>query len=46
VKRKILIYGLLGGILIVALKLIEYRFLVIEHSIEIYGGLIAVVFAV
>jgi DNA-binding CsgD family transcriptional regulator len=45
-KRHILIYGLLGGILIVALKLIEYRFLVIEHSIEIYGGLIAAVFAV
>lgn len=45
-KRQILIYGLLGGILIVVLKLIEYRFLVIEHSIEIYGGLIAVVFAV
>jgi DNA-binding CsgD family transcriptional regulator len=46
VKRQILIYGVLGGILIVALKLIEYRFLVIEHSVEIYGGLIATVFAV
>lgn len=45
-KRQILIYGLLGGILIVALKLIEYRFLVIDHSVEIYGGLIAAVFAV
>ncbi len=45
-KRQILIYGLLGGILIVALKLIEYRFLVVEHSVEIYGGLIAAVFAV
>jgi len=46
VKRQILIYGLLGGILIFTLKLIEYRFLVLEHSIEIYGGLIAAVFAV
>ena len=45
-KRQILIYGLLGGMLIVALKLIEYRFLVIDHSVEIYGGLIAAVFAV
>ncbi|PYS75311.1 MAG: helix-turn-helix transcriptional regulator, partial [Acidobacteria bacterium] len=34
-----------GGILIVVLKLIEYRFLVLEHSVEIYGGLVAVVFA-
>ena len=40
-----LIYGLCGGLLIAALKLIEYRFLVMEHSIEIYGGLIAVLFA-
>ena len=45
-KKHILIYGLCGGLLIVALKLIEYRFLIIEHSIEIYGGLIAAVFAV
>jgi len=40
-----LIYGLCGGLLIVALKLIEFRFLVVEHSLEIYGGLIALVFA-
>ena len=45
-KRHILIYGLVGGLLIVLLKLIEYRFLVIEHSIEIYGGLVALLFAV
>src|SRR5688572_6376298 len=44
-KRHILIYGICGGLLIVVLKLIEYRFLVIEHSIEIYGGLIALLFA-
>ena len=40
-----LIYGLCGGVLIVALRLIEFRFLVVEHSIEIYGGLIALLFA-
>ncbi len=40
-----LIYGLCGGILIVLLKLIEFRFLVVEHSIEIYGGLVAAMFA-
>jgi DNA-binding CsgD family transcriptional regulator len=45
-KRHVLIYGLIGGILIAALKWTEYRFLVIEHSIEIYGGLIAATFAV
>jgi len=45
VKKQILIYGLLGGLLITVLKLVEYRFLVVEHSIEIYGGLIALLFA-
>ena len=38
-------YGLLGGVLIAGLKVIEYRFVVIEHSIEIYGGLVALLFA-
>jgi DNA-binding CsgD family transcriptional regulator len=43
--RDIVITGLCGGALIVALKLIEYRFLIVEHSVAIYGGLIAAVFA-
>lgn len=38
-------YGLLGGVLIAGLKFIEYRWLLIEHSIEIYGGMVAAVFA-
>jgi DNA-binding CsgD family transcriptional regulator len=41
----ILIYGLCGGILIVALRMIEFRFMIVEHSFEIYGGLIAALFA-
>ena len=44
-KKTVIIYGLLGGILIAALKLVEYRFLVLEHSIEIYGGIVAAIFA-
>lgn len=44
-RKYVLLYGLLGGILIVALRFIEYRWLVVEHSVEIYGGLIAAVFA-
>ncbi len=43
--REILLYGLCGGVLIAILKLTEYRFLVIEHSFEIYGGLVAALFA-
>ena len=45
-KKTILLYGLLGGVLIAGLKLIEYRFLVVEHSIEIYGGIVALLFSV
>lgn len=49
-KKQILIYGLIyglcGGVLIVVLKLVEYRFLVVEHSVEIYGGLIGLLFAI
>jgi DNA-binding CsgD family transcriptional regulator len=44
-KRHVLLYGLIAGILIAALKWTEYRFLVIEHSIEIYVGLVAATFA-
>jgi len=43
--KHVLLYGLLGGVLIAGLKFIEYRWLVLEHSIEIYGGLVAAVFA-
>jgi NarL family two-component system response regulator LiaR len=46
VKKTILLYGILGGVLIAGLKLIEYRFLVVEHSIEIYGGIVALLFSV
>ena len=44
-KRHLLLYGLLGGVLIALLKLVEYRYLMLSHSIEIYGGLIALLFA-
>ena len=42
---EILLFGLSGGVLITILKLTEYRFLVIEHSLEIYGALVAAVFS-
>jgi DNA-binding CsgD family transcriptional regulator len=45
-KKTVLIYGTLGGVLIAALKVIEYRFLVLEHSLEIYGGIVALLFSV
>ena len=44
-KKTVLVYGIVGGLLIAALNLIEYRFLILEHSLEIYGGLVAVLFS-
>jgi DNA-binding CsgD family transcriptional regulator len=43
--RHVLIFGLVGGALVILLKVTEYRFLVMEHSFELYGGLIAAIFA-
>src|SRR6185436_7320105 len=44
-KKTVLIYGALGGVLIALLKFVEYRFLVLEHSLEIYGGIVALLFS-
>ncbi len=44
-KKTILVYGILGGVLIAVLKIVEYRFLVLEHSLEIYGGIVALLFS-
>lgn len=43
--RRVLIYGVVAGLCTAALQLIEYRWLVLEHSFEIYGGLVAALFA-
>ena len=43
--RHALPYGVLGAALIVVLNVVEYRYLILTHSLEIYGGLIALVFA-
>jgi hypothetical protein len=43
--RDILLYGVCGGLLIAILKLTEYRFLVVEHSVEIYVALVAALFS-
>ena len=45
VLSHVLILGLIGGVLIAVLRWSEYQFLVIEHSFEIYGALVAILFA-
>jgi two-component system, NarL family, response regulator LiaR len=44
-RRHVLLFGVVGGLLIAALQYTEYRFVVIEHSVELYGALVAALFA-
>src|ERR1017187_5312768 len=44
-KRHVLIFGLVGGLLIATLQYTEYRFVIIEHSVEPYSALVAILFA-
>ena len=43
--RDVLLFGVAGGVLIAVLRLVQYQFLVIEHSVELYGALVAALFA-
>ena len=44
-RRHVLIFGVVGGLLIATLQYTEYRLVVIEHSVELYGALVALLFA-
>ncbi len=44
-KRHVLIFGFVGGLLIATLQYTEYRLVIIEHSVELYGALVAILFA-
>ncbi len=44
-RKQVLIFGLVGGVLITLLQWTEFHFIVLEHSVAIYGPLIAILFA-
>lgn len=44
-RRHVLLFGGLCGLLVTALKWAEYHWLVVAHAFEIYAALVAVVFA-
>ena len=44
-KRVLLLYGIPAGLLVVVMRVVEYRFLVIDHAVEIYGAIVAALFA-
>lgn len=43
--KRVVFYGLAGGLLLALLKLIEYKHFVQAYPSEIYGGLVAVIFS-
>lgn len=43
--RRVILYGLVGGVLVVLLKVLEYKHFVRAYPTEIYGGLVAVIFS-
>jgi DNA-binding CsgD family transcriptional regulator len=43
--RRAIFYGLLGGVLIALLKVLEYKHFVHAYPSEIYGGLVALIFS-
>ena len=44
-RKIVLVYGLLAGAFIALLQTIQYRFLVVDHAVELYGALVALLFA-
>ena len=44
-RKHVILFGLVGGALVAALQLAEYRYLIVQHSFEIYALIIAGVFA-
>jgi len=43
--KRVLLYGTIGGLLIALLQVIEYQHFVRAYTSEVYGGLVAVIFA-
>jgi len=44
--RKIIIYGVTLALLTISMKLLEYKMVIVNHSLELYGGALALIFTV
>lgn len=44
-KRTVLLYGFVAGALTAILQIVEYHYLVVEHALQLYAGLVAALFA-
>jgi len=46
VRTRLIIYGILLALLIMGLKMAEYQFVVRDYAVEIYAGIVALLFTV
>ena len=46
VRKNIILYGIILALTGVALKLLEYRLVLVDHSMELYGGAVAIIFTI
>ena len=44
--KKVILYGVLLGVCVLAMKLAEYQLLVLDNAVELYGGFIALSFTI
>ena len=43
-NKELISYAIAMAILLLLLRLLEYKFLVLEYKVEIYAGIIAIIF--
>ncbi|MCD6063554.1 MAG: DNA-binding response regulator [Flavipsychrobacter sp.] len=43
-RWKLVLYGALLAALAIGLKLVEYKFMIRDHAVEVYGGIVAALF--
>lgn len=46
INKRLILFGVMLAVLMLVLQVAQYRFIMLEHSAELYAGIVAVVFVV
>lgn len=46
INKRLILFGVMLAVLMLVLQIAQYRFIILEHSAELYAGIVAVVFVV
>lgn len=46
INKRLILFGVMLAVLMLVLQVAQYRFILLEHSAELYAGIVAVVFVV